>query len=154
METLMSGLTIVLVATTPDRQLIGAIQAAPPFQLLDELGHQGIAAAQLRAGAAIIAKISGVAVEPSHRSTGIGKALTSSAQDLCWRLGRQLVYGQSPADPRLSRFFASCGFSICDRLTAIDLAPYGVPAVITPQPGNQFFASHFDLIPGENKPDK
>ena len=150
-ETFMSGFTIVLVAVTPDRKVIGAIQASPPFRLLDELGDQGIAAAQQRAGALTIAKISGVTVAPSHRSTGIGKALTSSALDLSWRLGRQLVYGQFQADPRLSRFFASCGFSICDPLTAIDLAPYGLPAVITPQRGNQFFATHFELISSQGE---
>jgi GNAT superfamily N-acetyltransferase len=150
-ETFMSGLTIVLVAVTPDRRLIGAIQVSPPFRLLDELGDRGIVAARQRAGAATIAKISGVAVAPLHRSTGIGRALTSSALDLNWRLGRQLVYGQFQADPRLSRFFASCGFSICDPLTAIDLASYGVPAVITPQPGNQFFATEFESISGRDE---
>jgi hypothetical protein len=151
METFMSGLTIVLVATTPDRKLVGAIQASPPFHLLDELGDQGIGAAQQRAGAAAIAKISGVAVASSHRRTGIGRALATSASDLSWRLGRQLVYGQFHADPRLSRFFASCGFTICDSLTALDLTAYGVPAVITPEPGNQFFASHFELIAGQKR---
>jgi GNAT superfamily N-acetyltransferase len=150
-KTFLAGLTIVLVAVTPNRKLIGAIQVSPPFRLLDELGDHGIVAAQQRAGAATIAKISGVAVAPPHRGTGIGRALISSALDLSWRLGRQLVYGQFQADPRLSRFFASCGFSICDPLTAIDLAPYGVPAVITPQPGNQFFATRFELISGQNE---
>jgi len=153
-ETFSSGLTIVLVAVTPDRRVVGTVQASPPFLLLHELAARGVAAAQQQAGAATIAKISGVAVTPVHRGAGIGRALISSAVNLCWCLGRRLVYGQFPEDPRLSRFFASCGFGICDPQTAINLAPYGIRSVITPQAGNQFFATHFDLIPGRNEASK
>jgi GNAT superfamily N-acetyltransferase len=148
-EAFMSGFTVVLVAATPDRRLIGAIQASPPVQLLEEVGQRGIPAARQRAGAAAIIKISGIAVAPSHRGTGVGKSLATAASDLSWRTGRQLVYGQFRAGHGLDRFFTSCGFDICDDRTAIDLTSYGVPAVITPQPGNQFFASHFDLTPSQ-----
>ena len=148
-DAFMSGSTVVLVAATPDRKLAGAIQAAPPFQLLTELGGQGISPLQQRAGAAAIAKISGVAVAPSHRQTGIGRALTTSVLDLSWRLGRQLVYGQFRADAGLSRFFASCGFTVWTPQTALSLVGYGVPAVITPEPGNQFFVSDFERLSQE-----
>jgi GNAT superfamily N-acetyltransferase len=140
--TLMSGLTIVLVAVDPGRTLVGAIQMAPPFKLLTSTS--GMPRERMLAATHVMMKITGIGVMPSRRGTGVGRALTKSAADLAWRIGYRVVYGQFGISSGLDEFFSSCGFDIVSPSDGIAFSPYDLPFGIMPQPGNQFFVSRYD----------
>jgi GNAT superfamily N-acetyltransferase len=141
-DTVMSGLTIVLVAVDPSRRLVGAIQMAPPFKLLTSIRE--MPRQQMLAATHVMMKITGVGVVPSRRGAGIGRALTRSAADLAWRIGYRVVYGQFAISSGLDKFFASCGFDIASPSDGITFIPYDMPFGVMPQAGNQFFASRYD----------
>ena len=101
----MSGLTIVLVAVDPDRALVGAVQATPPFELLT--GIRGMPRERMLAATHVMMKITGIGVMPSRRGAGVGRALTRSAADLAWRIGYRVVYGQFGISSGLDKFFSS-----------------------------------------------
>lgn len=142
MGTLMSGLTIVLVAVDPGRTLVGAVQAAPPFELLTSV--RAMPRERMLAATHVMMKITGVGVMPSRRGAGVGHALTKSAADLAWRIGYRVVYGQFGISSGLDKFFSSCGFDIVSPSEGITFTPYDMPFGIMPQPGNQFFVSRYD----------
>jgi GNAT superfamily N-acetyltransferase len=143
-DKMMSGFTIVLVAVDPSRRLIGAIQAAPPFELLMSIRTRRISRAQKQAAVSTMMKITGIGVAPSHQRRGVGSALTKAVTDLCWRFGYRVVYGQCGASSGLDRFFMSCDFNVLSPVEGITFAQYGLPLGIMPVPGNRFFVTYYD----------
>ena len=139
---MVSGFTIVLVAIDPDRQVIGAIHTAPPFHILMRI--RDAPKSELYSTAAVVRQITGIAVLPSQRRTGVGSALMRYTEALSWRAGCRLLYGQFDIDLALKKFFTSCGFKTLLPREGIKFTPYGSNVGIMPRPGAMFFASHYE----------
>ena len=137
---------LVLVATHPDEaDPVGVVTTNPPGSVMQQLmdtvpgkaGEQAVMMLLLG-----IKKLAGVAVQPEHRRTGLGRLLTLQAVDVAHRTRASHVYGQTRTQDHLVGWYQRCGFQVLPPGEGLDLSwlvdfPFG----ISPMPGEQLFLS-------------
>ncbi|MFC1428519.1 GNAT family N-acetyltransferase [Streptacidiphilus sp. N1-12] len=135
------GLSLLLVAEDPQRQIVGALTAMPPYSVVAALADRGVSGERLAFLCMVIAKISGLAVADTARGRGIGTQLLKRATQIYQQLSFQLVYGQFDDDSAtLPAFYASRGFTVKAVGESEDLSVFlGVPLAVHSGPTERLF---------------
>jgi GNAT superfamily N-acetyltransferase len=92
------------------------------------------------AGAIGAAKVKAVARAARARGAGIGSALIECCNQVYFRRGYVMIYGQMPAVPGLDAFYRRNGFDVLDVGDELDMwVVFGVHSRIRTGPGERFF---------------
>lgn len=140
-----TGMTTVLVAETPEGELVGAIWAGPPFEWFQEIESAGVSFVQAGwAGPAAVVKLRSLGVDENARGTGIGTALVAACTELYFELGYRLAFGQIRIGLGLETYYSKLGFDVLAERETIRIdALLGLPFSdihITPKPQERLIA--------------
>lgn len=139
---------LVLVAEHHEQGVVGALIAYPPSNITaDHLKRARRTVADSRergrlmmAGAIAIAKIKAVAVTDSARGLGIGSSLLRACEEVYFRCGYLMIYGQMPSVPGLDVFYRRNSFQVLDEGAELDMwVVFGMHSHIHAEQGERFF---------------
>ena len=111
---LFAQVSLALVATDDQGEVLGALQGLAPGNLAFELGRRGQPLTAVASLATRVGKISAVGVRPEAARAGVGTALLDRACEIYFGAGYQLVYGyfRRSDPPFLADFYRRAGFEI------------------------------------------
>jgi GNAT superfamily N-acetyltransferase len=141
--------TLAMVAVTVDDEIVGAILAHPPWNVIQQYvearpwasKQEGFQA--LLSGVMGVVKLKALGVDPNWRGQRIGAGLVNRFREIYLACEYFYLYGQFRRDTGLADFYTSHGFDILPVEQPLDLwVVFGVGGGIFPEPGEQIFYHH------------
>ena len=142
---------LILVAEHREHGVVGALIAYPPSNLTADhlkqtrrtITDPRERAKLMMAGAIAVAKIKAVAVTGSARGLRIGSSLLQGCEQVYFRCGYMMIYGQMPPVPGLDVFYRRNRFQVLDEGAELDMwVVFGVHSHIQADQGERFFIRH------------
>lgn len=138
-----------LVAVNADDQIVGALLAYPPTNVIEQyLGAQASADPRTHSQTIVmgimgVVKLRAVAVDPEWRGRGIGAGLVMRFKDIYLACRYFTLYGQFRAEDNLADFYTAQGFEILPADKPLDLwVVFNINGGVFPEPGEQIFYHH------------
>lgn len=140
-NTAFAEMTAVLVAADRDDQLGAALMTIPTSTVFSKMVGRYLTLPQALHASIQVAKIQGIAVDPSHRGLGLGTKMLDAVWRLHLQTGANIVYGQFAADSGLEAYYDTTTYEVLPQGHGLDLRPLlELPVAINPQPGDRLFA--------------
>jgi GNAT superfamily N-acetyltransferase len=142
--------SLPLVAVTEDGEIVGALLAFPPGNVIEQYvnaapadSHQMIVVGAMTA----LVKLRALGIDPSWRGRGIGAGLVTRFKEIYLACGYFYLYGQFPsrkgflrADTGLDSFYSQQGFTVLPKGNPLNLyVIFGIDGGIYPERGEQIF---------------
>jgi GNAT superfamily N-acetyltransferase len=138
--------TLPLVAVTPEDEVVGALLAYPPPNVIEQyLNAQPLASDRenmmtIAGGIMALAKVRALAVDPGWQGRGIGAGLLARFRDIYLACRYLYLYGQFRTDSGLADFYRAHGFTVLPNGHPLDLyVVFGIGGGVLPEPGEQIF---------------
>jgi GNAT superfamily N-acetyltransferase len=134
------------VAVTPEDEIVGALLAFPPPNVIEQyvnglpLASDQEKTQTIAGGIMILAKLRALAVDPDWQGRGIGVGLLDRFKDIYLACHYLYLYGQFRTDSGLADFYRAHGFNVLPPGYPLDLwVIFGIEGGVLPEAGEQIF---------------